>query len=169
MSEDLYEAISPANADTASAVESASESSQGFFPLSIPPLETILTHLLIFTLVWTISYSLFFMIWFFFYNVKHHDRESPRLKQGYEDGYLAAVKIWASNLAFILILGLYALLRTSSTRYFWGFVAIGAFLVKVFYYDLKLIPGIKDKVQEIYGGIGAFLKKITQKPKPPAE
>lgn len=170
MSEDLYESINPVNPENQDQVEAVPETSGGeglsFGIVDIPPLETILTHLLIFSLVWTVMYSVYFMILFFYYNVKHHDREAPRLKSGYQDGFLGAVKIWTSNLIFVLIMGLYALLRTSSTRYFWGFLAMVAFLAKIFYYDLRLIPKVRDRVNEIYTSIANTIKKLTERQSP---
>lgn len=170
MSEDLYPSTpNQAPSPNVPAPESNPAGDDGLFAVfeSLPALETVVTHVILFALVWSVLYSVLCMAYFYFFNIKYHDRESERLKDGYENGYLVALKLWVSNLAALgLALGYY-LFRDTAFGFVLGLLTLLGFFVKLFYYDLRLLPEIKTGAGSFWVGVGqtrdTVYSRLTQR------
>ena len=157
MSEDLYPSTPNELPSPTTSVETVASPETSLFSAfeDFPSLETIITHVVLFALVWSFLYSILCVAYFYFYNIKYHDRESERLQDGFKNGYLVAVKLWASNLVALLLVAVYYVLRDSAFRIPLGLLALLGYFVKLFYYDLRLLP-------EIATGASSFWEKIGQ-------
>lgn len=169
MSEDLYPSTPNQPDLTPAEVETAPLDLPDFDILGIfPNLDTFLAHVMLFGLVWSTMYSVLCVAYFYYYNVKHHDRETTRLADGYENGYLVAVKLWASNLVALTVAGLYLAFRRSAFGFLLGLVVFGVYFAKVFWYDLRLLPEIKDTANTAWENLAKArdnaYTRLTQKP-----
>ena len=169
MSEDLYPSTPNELPSPTVPAETTPTSDGGFLPAldGLPSLETILAHVVLFALVWSFLYSVLCMAYFYFYNIKYHDRESERLKDGYQNGYLVAVKLWVSNLAALLGVTLYYAVRETAFRVPVGLLVLLGYFVKLFYYDLRLLPEISKGADSFWVKIGqtreTVYSRLTQK------
>jgi hypothetical protein len=171
MNEDLYQVDNATSSTTSSVVENTTADSTASLFSSLPPLDTLIAHVILFATVWSFMYTLIALAYFYYYNVKYHDRESKNLKDGYENGYLVAVKLWASNLVCLALVGVYLLVLNSlSGKIIVGTLVLIAYTIKIAYFDLVMLPEYKKPVTKIYEETGkylsTFITKLTEKPKP---
>jgi small-conductance mechanosensitive channel len=171
MSDELY----PTNKSTiensnTSIIESSPTQTRDPIVLNLN-VETVLTHVILFALCFTILYSILSIGYGYYYNIKYHDRESERLKDGYENGFLVALKIWLSNFVCILLAAIYYFLRSTAIAPIVGFIVIFCFLVKILYYDIQQIVVVKETAIKFWAETMKFIsesiKKINEKPKLP--
>lgn len=175
MNEDLYPSNNPTNIEPEPAIATATttdNTSGGFFEfgsIELPELDVIISHIILFSLIWSILYTLIAFAEFYFYNIKHHDRESGRLKRGFKDGWQVALKLWLSNLVCLVVTAFYMYFRETGARFLFGVISILLFVIKICYYDVRIIPVINKPAQQFWdfvkNTLDSLVKKITEKPK----